>query len=31
VVFTAEMRIEQAWRIPCDVVNDLGAFNPHVN
>src|SRR4051812_4880969 len=31
VVFTADMRVEQAWRIPCDVVNDLAAFNSHVN
>src|SRR5690349_17177935 len=31
VVFTADMRIEQAWRIPLHVVNELAVFNAHVN
>lgn len=31
VVFTAGMRVEQAWRIPRDVVNALAKFNAHVN
>ena len=28
VVFSADMRIEQAWRIPRDVVNDTAAVSP---
>lgn len=31
VVFRADLRIEQAWRIPCDVVNEFARFNSHVN
>jgi hypothetical protein len=31
VVFAADMTIEQAWRIPRDVVNTLARFNSHVN
>lgn len=31
VVFGADMRVEEAWRIPRHVVNELGKFNSHVN
>jgi hypothetical protein len=31
VVFSGDMRIEQAWRIPRDVVNEFAKFNSHVN
>jgi hypothetical protein len=31
VVFTADMRVEQAWRIPREVVNELASDVPHVN
>jgi hypothetical protein len=31
VVFSADMRIEQAWRIPRQVVNELAVYNAHVN
>lgn len=31
VVFTADMRVEQAWRIPRAVVNELARDVPHVN
>jgi hypothetical protein len=31
VVFTAGMRVEQAWRIPRATVNAIAKFNSHVN
>jgi hypothetical protein len=31
VVFGADMLVEEAWRIPREVVNELGKFNSHVN
>lgn len=31
VVFGADVTVEEAWRIPRDVVNELGKFNSHVN
>lgn len=31
VVFGADMRVAEAWRIPREVVNELGKFNSHVN
>ncbi|MDX6370358.1 MAG: hypothetical protein QOG93_1860 [Gaiellaceae bacterium] len=31
VVFTASMRVKQAWRIPREAVNMLAKFNKHVN
>ncbi len=31
VVFTAHMRVEQAWRVPRETVNDLAKRNDHVN
>jgi hypothetical protein len=31
VVFTAGMRVEQAWRIPRETVNALAKYNAHVN
>jgi hypothetical protein len=31
VVFTADMRIEQAWRVPRETVNEMAVFNKHVN
>lgn len=31
VAFGADMRVDEAWRIPRDVVNELGKFNTHVN
>lgn len=31
VVFSMDMRVEEAWRVPREVVNELGKFNSHVN
>jgi hypothetical protein len=31
VVFTAHMRVAEAWRIPRETVNELAVFNDHVN
>jgi hypothetical protein len=31
VVFTAHMRVAEAWRIPPETVNAVAAFNHHVN
>jgi hypothetical protein len=31
VVFTADLRVEQAWRVPRSAVNELGNWNAHVN
>jgi hypothetical protein len=31
VVFTADMRVEQAWRVPRAVVNEFATAVPHVN
>jgi hypothetical protein len=31
VVFTADMRVEQAWRVPREVANELASGVPHVN
>ena len=31
VVFSMDMKVEEAWRVPRKVVNDLGRFNSHVN
>ena len=31
VVFSMEMEVEEAWRVPRAVVNELGKFNAHVN
>jgi hypothetical protein len=31
VVFSMDMKVEEAWRVPRDVVNELGKFNAHVN
>jgi hypothetical protein len=31
VVFSMDMQIEEAWRVPRAVVNELGKFNAHVN
>jgi hypothetical protein len=30
VVFSMEMQVEEAWRVPRTVVNELGKFNAHV-
>jgi len=31
VVFSMNMHVEEAWRVPRTVVNELGKFNAHVN
>jgi len=31
VVFNMDMKVEEAWRVPRAVVNELGKFNSHVN
>jgi hypothetical protein len=31
VVFSMDMEVEEAWRVPRAVVNELGKFNAHVN
>ena len=31
VVFSMDMQVEEAWRVPRHVVNELGKFNAHVN
>ena len=31
VVFSMDMKVEEAWRVPREVVNGLGKFNAHVN
>ncbi len=31
VVFSMDMKVEEAWRVPREVVNELGKFNAHVN
>ena len=31
VVFSMNMKVEEAWRVPRRVVNELGKFNAHVN
>jgi hypothetical protein len=31
VVFGMDMTVEEAWRVPRKVVNELGKFNAHVN
>lgn len=31
VVFGMDMTVEEAWRVPREVVNELGKFNAHVN
>lgn len=31
VVFSMDMKVEEAWRVPREVVNELGKFNSHIN
>ena len=31
VVFSMDMTVEEAWRVPRQIVNELGKFNAHVN